>query len=1017
MEYTISGHNVHFPHTAYGIQLAFMGKVLETLDRGDNALLEAPTGSGKTLSLLCAASQWLKERKENLYRDVQAQILPTETQLEEGVENDLKTKSPKVFYATRTHAQIHQVVQEMKRTNYRPKTAILAAKQHYCVNSRVVKSGNIQENCQKELTDGQCMYFRNADSLGRYNTDIMDIEDLVKLGKNMRACPYFASRKMAQTAELVFCPYNYLIDPDIRDSMGITVEGDVIIFDEAHNIEDISRDSATFKATTEDLQTARLWFQKNAMVWEREGPGSEELLEASRTLERQFGIVLQELNRLLGAAQVPSERSWSSRETLQTLERMGLDQQGAELLKSAYTKLRSAREENKKAMEGQAPQNAGGVAASQYMAEDGAIPLQIACKLATVLQLLYDSSPQLMQCFQLTSRSYINTRKERIGRFTQNEDDVQDAMVEVQIMCLDPSVIFSKLQNDTHAIILTSGTLSPMGSFASELGADFRQRMEGGHVVNMAKQVWAGSCGITSDNARVRFVYSETSKAEVQDRVGHSLVEWCKVIPDGVLVFMPSYSLLDKLKQRWQASGVLRKLTAVKPVFQEPRGGGPQFDETIQKYYASIDKGRGGIFLGVCRGKASEGMNFSDGYARSVVMIGIPFPNIKDCSVKLKRGYNDHRRANGKLSGGQWYEQQAFRALNQGVGRCIRHRNDYGAILLLDERFCEPQSLSSVSRWVRGAVRCFNMDFQEMVKSAQAFFATASVEFKPTNSKRSAIDDRKQKKRKPAISLEPTYGIAKYFSANGVVKRENGGEAPATKVDGCRGLPTSFCSRSNSPGPPVPHHGVKPEPMGRPGMLNGPEGVGGWSRSSGPQIQSTQESRVEMSFRGQDVSGNARRATLDPARVDVRSEVDCSDEVVSDWVASDLENYRSFLKQGNVARLQLPKNLQQVAGEGILEAFYVAEECLTSSGGDVRQGCEKLSTEWRAPLPAGLLQIFFAQGVDCPGHPMPRGSFQNRSYGGINTAAEIHRMRGAYEKALNRLQKWDDVSFQWGPAA
>lgn len=39
------------------------------------------------------------------------------------------------------------------------------------------------------------------------------------------------------------------------------------------------------------------------------------------------------------------------------------------------------------------------------------------------------------------------------------------------------------------------------------------------------------------------------------------------------------------------------------------------------------------------------------------------------------------------ISGEAWYMQQAARSVNQAVGRVIRHRYDYGAILLCDERF------------------------------------------------------------------------------------------------------------------------------------------------------------------------------------------------------------------------------------------------------------------------------------------------------------------------------------------
>ena len=46
-------------------------------------------------------------------------------------------------------------------------------------------------------------------------------------------------------------------------------------------------------------------------------------------------------------------------------------------------------------------------------------------------------------------------------------------------------------------------------------------------------------------------------------------------------------------------------------------------------------------------------------------MIGIPFPNTKDAKVILKKEFNNGK----KLSGSEWYSLQAFRALNQAIGR------------------------------------------------------------------------------------------------------------------------------------------------------------------------------------------------------------------------------------------------------------------------------------------------------------------------------------------------------------
>lgn len=72
----------------------------------------------------------------------------------------------------------------------------------------------------------------------------------------------------------------------------------------------------------------------------------------------------------------------------------------------------------------------------------------------------------------------------------------------------------------------------------------------------------------------------------------------------------------------------------------------------------------GALMLAVCRGKVSEGLDFTDNNARAVVCVGIPFPYLKDKQVELKRKYNDKKSTcSALLKGSEWYEIQAFRSV------------------------------------------------------------------------------------------------------------------------------------------------------------------------------------------------------------------------------------------------------------------------------------------------------------------------------------------------------------------
>jgi len=56
---------------------------------------------------------------------------------------------------------------------------------------------------------------------------VWDIEDLVDAGERSTACSYFVSRELLATARIVFCPYNYLVDPCVRAAMDVNLKSSV----------------------------------------------------------------------------------------------------------------------------------------------------------------------------------------------------------------------------------------------------------------------------------------------------------------------------------------------------------------------------------------------------------------------------------------------------------------------------------------------------------------------------------------------------------------------------------------------------------------------------------------------------------------------------------------------------------------------------------------------------------------------------------------------------------------------
>lgn len=93
-----------------------------------------------------------------------------------------------------------------------------------------------------------------------YQSSLLDLEDLARLGAASSSCSFFASRRLADSCSVLMCPYSYLLHPGTREQseLGKLMRSRevVIVLDEAHNIEEAACEASSARASRRDVSAA-----------------------------------------------------------------------------------------------------------------------------------------------------------------------------------------------------------------------------------------------------------------------------------------------------------------------------------------------------------------------------------------------------------------------------------------------------------------------------------------------------------------------------------------------------------------------------------------------------------------------------------------------------------------------------------------------------------------------------------------------------------------------------------------
>ncbi|KAL3881003.1 hypothetical protein ACJMK2_033204 [Sinanodonta woodiana] len=803
-----------FPFEAYDIQKDFMKELYKCLELGNVGIFESPTGTGKSLSLICGALRWLKDyqkrqqeelesllaaagtsdrdkewqqkangnteldwiaefaekkkEEENIKRikEMQEQRLKKEEKLNEmkdrvrskkrkvdkafddlmeGAADDVRkayeaeitndeaidaagldkngiTKEDEdlllddynsdeetdekneedeikdnIYYCSRTHSQLSQFVREVMKSPYGEdvKVISLGSRQNLCIHSAVkqLKSQSlINDACldlqrnkstkgskkmqpstkrQRSAGGGTCPFYKQ-DNLQAFKdralVEVKDVEHLVLMGKDLKACPYYGTRLAIPDAELVVLPYNTLLHKSTREACGIQLQGNIVVVDEAHNL--LETINNVYSTEISGAQVARA----SSQLGQYESRYRTRLTAINLMYIKQILHILSSLaNSMGGKVGVPADKQAISSpvSSLCTINdflfRSQLDNinlfkvlrfcKGSQISRKLHgfteryqSEVRCSEPEKKETARSAVTSFLKSISSKENSSGQGASDKPIDT-VSPEFEAAIISSPLM----HIEGFLQALTNADKDGRIVINKQGLFSKS-SIKFLHLNPAVHFATVLQEARAVVVAGGTMQPL------------------------------------------------------DELGRLLCNVCNVVPGGVVCFFPSYDYEKLVFSHWEKGGVIGKLEGKKKLYREPKRAG-QVEQILAEYSSCIKKCgtwstssiTGAVLFCVVGGKMSEGINFSDELGRCVIMVGLPYPNLHSPELKEKMDYlnaNFPKDKEGHLPGQVHYENLCMKAVNQSIGRAIRHRGDYATILLLDGRYKRPSTVSKLPGWI-----------------------------------------------------------------------------------------------------------------------------------------------------------------------------------------------------------------------------------------------------------------------------------------------------------------------------
>ncbi|KAK7747930.1 TFIIH/NER complex ATP-dependent 5'-3' DNA helicase subunit [Cytospora paraplurivora] len=698
---------------------------MQTLDAGGHCVLEMPSGTGKTvslLSLIVAYQLYYPEKR-------------------------------KLVYCSRTMSEIEKALAELKALmKYRSEQLGyeeefrglgLTSRKNLCLHPSVKreKSGTVVDARCRSLTAGfvkekkergenvdLCVYHDNLDLLEPHDLipkGVWTFDGLLRYGEQHKQCPYFTARRMMQFCNVIIYSYHYLLDPKIAERVSKDLSKDcIVVFDEAHNIDNVCIESLSTDITEDSLRKAT----RGAQNLERK---ISEMRESDqKALENEYQNLVKGLREADEARQedalmanpvLPEDLLTESvpgnirraehfvaflKRFIEYLKtRMKVRQVISETPPSFLAHLKEYTFIEKKPLRFCAERLTSLVRTLELTNIEDYQPLQEVATFATLVATYEKGFLLILEPYESDTAEVPNP----ILHFT----------------CLDAAIAIKPVFERFASVIITSGTISPLEMYPKMLG--FTTVVQESYSITLARRSFLPMIVTRgSDQAAISTSFQVRNEPSVVRNYGNLLTEFAKITPDGLVVFFPSYLYMESIISMWQGMGILNEIWKYKLILVET----PDAQETslaLETYRTACCNGRGAVLLCVARGKVSEGIDFDHQYGRTVLCIGVPFQYTESRILKARLEF---LRETYRIRENDFLSFDAMRHAAQCLGRVLRGKDDYGIMVLADRRFQKKRT--QLPKWINQALldSDSNLSTDMAVSSARRFLRGMAQPFK-----------------------------------------------------------------------------------------------------------------------------------------------------------------------------------------------------------------------------------------------------------------------------------------------